>query len=132
MNITGPTPRDEPGERDKTIRTRFRCHLFSSTSLVNMKENPENHTQQHTNRRDSTRDSGTTKPLGGRLIRLNGLREMRTRLGIYFVACPKFGKGRAVAVRQTNTRHRQTNTRTQHKMRIAHNPDELESTKTLL
>jgi hypothetical protein len=48
------------------------------------------------------------------------------------MACPKIGKGRAVAIRQTNTRHGQTNTVTQHKIRIAHNPNELDSTKTLL
>ncbi|KAI2500086.1 Reverse transcriptase (RNA-dependent DNA polymerase) [Fragilaria crotonensis] len=33
------------------------------------------------------------------------------------LACPKIGKGRAVAIRQTNTRHRQTNTTTQHNTR---------------
>ena len=33
------------------------------------------------------------------------------------MACPKIGKGRAVAIRQTNTRHRQTNTTTQHNTR---------------
>ena len=32
------------------------------------------------------------RPLRSRLIRLNGLGEIWTRLGIYFVGCPKIGK----------------------------------------
>ncbi len=42
------------------------------------------------------------QPRLGRLDRLNGLKEIWTRLGIYFVACPKKEEGRAGADAQTD------------------------------
>ena len=93
--IMGPSRRDAPGERDKTIRTRFRSHLIVLTSRIsNLAPGTKQqctvgdttvHSKQQCTVDDTTVHSNDdTIDANNRPTRLNGLRDIRTRLGIYF------------------------------------------------
>ncbi|KAI2499391.1 Reverse transcriptase (RNA-dependent DNA polymerase) [Fragilaria crotonensis] len=64
-----------------------------------------------------TTPTAPLKPNGAIHVLCHIMREVLSSAAEAELACPKIGKGRAVAIRQTNTRHRQTNTTTQHNTR---------------